>query len=88
MKPQVWLVLHQDVLEEGAEAEDGLRVRGDLVQPEPEPQVHRLEGGVQLRRLVTHVAHRGREHAEPVKWNDPAEKNGNKPLNLIIIVVC
>ena len=75
MKPQVWLVLHQDVLEEGAEAEDGLRVRGDLVQPEPEPQVHRLEGGVQLRRLVTDVAHRGREHAEPVKWNNTAKRN-------------
>ena len=30
-------MLHQNILEEGAEAEDGLGVGGDLVQPEPEP---------------------------------------------------
>ena len=75
MKPQVWLVLHQDILEQGAEAEDGLGVGGDLVQAEPEPEVHRLEGGVQLGGLGTHVAHRGREHAEPVKWNNTAKRN-------------
>ena len=75
MKPQVWLVLHQDILEQGAQAEDGLRVRGDLVKAEPEPEIHRLEGGVQLGGLVTHIAHRGREHAEPVKWNHAAERN-------------
>ena len=80
MKPQVWLVLHQDILEQGAEAEDGLGVGGDLVQPEPEPEVHGLEGGVQLGRLGTHVAHRGREHAEPVKWNDAAGGNRMKTL--------
>ena len=32
-----WFMLHQNILEESAEAEDGLGVRGDLVQPEPEP---------------------------------------------------
>ena len=30
-------MLHENILEEGAEAEDGLGVGGDLVQPEPEP---------------------------------------------------
>ena len=30
-------MLHQNILEEGAEAEDGLGVGGHLVQPEPEP---------------------------------------------------
>ena len=30
-------MLHENILEECAEAEDGLRVGGDLVQPEPEP---------------------------------------------------
>ena len=30
-------MLHQNILEECAEAEDGLGVGGDLVQPEPEP---------------------------------------------------
>ena len=37
MEPEVRLMLHQDVLKQGAEAEDGLRVGRDLVQPEPEP---------------------------------------------------
>ena len=32
-----WFMLHENILEEGAEAEDGLGVGGDLVQPEPEP---------------------------------------------------
>ena len=31
------------------------------------PEIHRLEGGVQLRGVRGHVAHRGREHAEPVE---------------------
>ena len=30
-------MLHENILEECAEAEDGLGVGGDLVQPEPEP---------------------------------------------------
>ena len=30
-------MLHENILEESAEAEDGLGVGGDLVQPEPEP---------------------------------------------------
>ena len=32
-----WFMLHENILEECAEAEDGLGVGGDLVQPEPEP---------------------------------------------------
>ena len=42
------------------------------MQSEPEPQVESLEGGVQLGRLVAHVAHRGSEHAEAVEGNDSA----------------
>ena len=42
------------------------------MESEPEPQIERLEGGVELCRLVAHVAHRGSKHGETVEGNDPA----------------
>ena len=65
-------MFHQNILKQRAEAEHGLRVGGHLVQPEPEPQVESLEGGVELGGLVADVAHGGGEHAEAVEGNDAA----------------
>ena len=64
-------MFHENILKESTETEDGLGVGGDLVESEPEPQVERLEGGVELGGLVTHVAHWGSEHGEAVEGNDP-----------------
>ena len=63
-------MFHENILKESTETEDGLGVGGDLVESEPEPQVDRLEGGVELGGLVTHVAHWGSEHGEAVEGND------------------
>ena len=66
-------MFHQNILKQSAETEDGLRVGGDLVESEPEPQVESFEGGVELGRLVTDIAHGGGKHAEPVERNDATE---------------
>ena len=63
-------MFHQNILEQSTETEDGLRVRRHLVKSEPEPQVQSFEGGVELGRLVTDIAHGGGKHGEPVEGND------------------
>ena len=63
-------MFHQNILKESTETEDRLGVGGHLVESEPEPQVESLEGGVELGRLVTDVAHGGGEHGETMEGND------------------
>ena len=56
-------MLHENILEEGAEAEDGLGVGGDLVQPEPEPDrgwtkhhIKKIKRSFQLLRHLRYIA--------------------------------
>ena len=63
-------MFHENILKESTETEDGLWVGGHLVESEPEPQIERLEGGVELGWLVTDVAHWGSKHGETVERND------------------
>jgi len=57
MRPDFDLVSLQESLEQDAQSQDALRVRADLVQPEPVTQIERPERVVQRHVVVEQIAH-------------------------------